>query len=55
MNVGNVRVIPLTINHTPNYVEINRAHTGVFGLIGLPRSKLSKIRTQLATLSRWII
>lgn len=55
MNVGNVRVIPLTVNHTPDYMEMNRAHTGVFGLIGLPKSKMSKIRTQLATLSSWVI
>ena len=55
MNVGNVRTIPLTVNHAPDYVEMNRAHTEVFGLVGLPRSKLSKIRTQLATLSSWVI
>ena len=55
MNVGDVRVIPLIINHAPDYVEMNRAHTDVFGLIGLPKSKLSKIRTQLASLSSWVI
>lgn len=55
MNVGDVRIIPLTINHAPDYVEMNRAHADVFGLIGLPKSKLSKIRTQLASLSSWVI
>ena len=55
LNVGGVRVIPLTVNHAPDYVEMNRAHTNVLGLISLPRSKLSKIRTQLATLSSWVI
>ena len=55
MNVGDVRVIPLTINHTPDYVGMNRAHTDVLGLVELPKSQLSKIRTQLATLSSWVI
>ena len=55
INVGDVRVIPLTVNHTPDYMKMNRAHTDVLGLIELPKSQLSKIRTQLATLSSWVI
>ncbi len=55
MNVGNVRVIPLAVNHAPDYVELNRAHIDVLGLVGIPKSKLSKMRTQLATLSTWVI
>jgi len=55
MNVGDVRTIPLTVNHAPDYMKMNRAHTSVFGLVELPKSRLSKIRTQLATFSRWVI
>lgn len=55
MNVGSVRAIPLTVNHAPDYVERNRAHTDVLGLIGISKSELNKIRSQLATLSDWII
>ena len=55
MNVGDVRTIPLTVNHAPDHVEMNRAHTDVIGLVGILRSKLSKIRTQLATVSNWVI
>jgi len=55
MNVGDVRVIPLTVNHTPDHVEVNRAHTDVLGLIDISKSELNKIRSQLATLSSWVI
>ncbi|KKN41899.1 hypothetical protein LCGC14_0718640 [marine sediment metagenome] len=55
MNVGNVRTIPLTVKHAPDHIVMNRAHTDVLGLIGLPKSELNKIRTQLATLSEWVI
>ena len=55
MNVGNVRAISLTVNHAPDHVKMNRAHTDVFGLIGISKSELNKIRSQLATLSDWAI
>ncbi len=55
MKVENVRAVPLTVNHAPDYAEINRAHTDVLGLIGISKSELNKIRSQLATLSDWAI
>ena len=55
MKAGSVRAIPLTVNHAPDHVRVNRAHTDVLGLLGIPKSELNKIRSQLATLSDWVI
>ncbi|KKL13759.1 hypothetical protein LCGC14_2522540 [marine sediment metagenome] len=54
-NVGDVRAIPLIVIHNPDHARMNRAHTDILGLIGVSKSELNKLRSQLATLSDWAI
>ena len=55
MNVGSVRAIHLTVNHAPDHIEMNRAHTDILGLKNISKSVLNKIRSQLAIISDWVI
>ena len=55
MNVGDVRVIPLTVEHNPDQFRMNRAHTDVLGLIGLSKSEINEIRSKLADFCELII
>ncbi len=53
MNVGDVREVPLKVQHNPSVKFNNRAHTDVFGLVGIPKSELNEKRMKLSSFSIW--
>ena len=55
INVENVRGIPLTVTHAPDFERKNRSHTKIFGLEDPSKAVLNEIRSKLAIISEWAI
>lgn len=53
MNVGDVRDVPLKVQHNPSVKFNNQAHTDVIGMVGIPKSGLNEIRMKLSSFSIW--
>ncbi|KKN26014.1 hypothetical protein LCGC14_0879020 [marine sediment metagenome] len=54
MNTRDVRDQSLRVQHNPSVKYNNRAHTEIFGLVGIPKSELNEVRMKLSSISIWV-